>query len=920
MSKRTIYIIILIALIGISGLCFYFLRPRSNVSRSNFLYAVPAESSLIINIGKPVSFFKQLESNPLIQSLNSIESFNTQFRQIQNFFGFLADDDAKLLEMIRNKQSIFSLNLSGKNDVSGILLINLTEKRSTGFIQNIEKLLSINPAASISSRKYNKCTITEISLDGRSYYIAEQNGIAMLSRNSILVEESIRQINNDLTEVHPVLEPLLKTIDLQADAQVFINHKNIDQIFSAEVSKQFKRKISLLPMYCDWTELDVNLKSDKLLFSGFSISKDENPVYNTVFLNQQPYHSKIERVIPQQTTYFLNLCLSDVSVFFEDYQHFLETQNLFLKQADQLSKIEKITGINMVDLFKSIIHHELASASLLSDISTPNSGKFWIIESQSGNTALDQILEIQDAYVQNQGQNLAGWSNEYRIDDQTSFTIYKFPFDNIAQLLFGNIFEGIKTNWVTVYDNYLVFGDSYETVGKVVRANVLGETLNGSSDYNSIKSSMNSRNTIEFYCNTALSLSITNLVLNDKLSSQIAANEELLKFKALTWQISSTGDMLYNNGVLSYSSEISNKPKTVWQSHIKANFDFKPVFVTNHNDTENKEIVLQDLENNFYLINNVGRVMWQIKLDAPILGEVSQIDYFKNGKLQYLFNTANKLYIVDRDGNFVGNYPINFRTQATNGVAVFDYDNNKDYRFFVACNDKVIYAYQPDGKLLQGWELPKTDHEVTQVVQHFRVEGKDYIVASDAMKDYIMHRTGKIRVNTEAIYPHSMNKLNLEERTTSHEPRIVSTASDGTLHYTYFDGKQETKKLIDVSSNHYFNAGNLDTDEELEYLFGDNNTLFLIDNDGASILKKKMDAEISHPPHVYQFSSTKKKIGIACKSLNKIYLYDIAGNLHNGFPLDGCTEFSIGFISNENTNFNLMVGSPDGYLYNYYVE
>jgi hypothetical protein len=42
--------------------------------------------------------------------------------------------------------------------------------------------------------------------------------------------------------------------------------------------------------------------------------------------------------------------------------------------------------------------------------------------------------------------------------------------------------------------------------------------------------------------------------------------------------------------------------------------------------------------------------------------------------------------------------------------------------------------------------------------------------------------------------------------------------------------------------------------------------------------------------------------------------------MHEGFPLNGCTEFSIGLISSERSNFNLLVGSPDGYLYNYYVE
>jgi hypothetical protein len=86
------------------------------------------------------------------------------------------------------------------------------------------------------------------------------------------------------------------------------------------------------------------------------------------------------------------------------------------------------------------------------------------------------------------------------------------------------------------------------------------------------------------------------------------------------------------------------------------------------------------------------------------------------------------------------------------------------------------------------------------------------------------------------------------------------------------------------------------------------------------MLKKEFDKSITHSPNIYTFSGGAKKIGVTCKDENQIYLFDTKGQMHQGFPLAGSTEFSIGFISAEMSNFNLLVGSPDGYLYNYYVE
>ena len=133
----------------------------------------------------------------------------------------------------------------------------------------------------------------------------------------------------------------------------------------------------------------------------------------------------------------------------------------------------------------------------------------------------------------------------------------------------------------------------------------------------------------------------------------------------------------------------------------------KPFFFTNHT-TGAKEIFIQDLKNNTYLINAAGRVIWKVPLNERIIGNIYMIDYFRNGKYQLLFSGKNYLHLLDRNGNYVERYPVKLRSPATNSLAIFDYDNNLNYRLFIAGEDKMIYSYDKTGSVVKGWKPFRT--------------------------------------------------------------------------------------------------------------------------------------------------------------------------------------------------------------------
>jgi uncharacterized protein YjiK len=121
--------------------------------------------------------------------------------------------------------------------------------------------------------------------------------------------------------------------------------------------------------------------------------------------------------------------------------------------------------------------------------------------------------------------------------------------------------------------------------------------------------------------------------------------------------------------------------------------------------TNDREIVFQDEQHNLVQVSSSGRIRWSIPVSGPVLSDIHQIDFFKNGRFQYLFNTAGKIFLIDRNGNNVQGFPITLASPATNGVSVFDYDKNRNYRYFVACEDRKIHAFDHAGKPINGWKF-----------------------------------------------------------------------------------------------------------------------------------------------------------------------------------------------------------------------
>ena len=170
----------------------------------------------------------------------------------------------------------------------------------------------------------------------------------------------------------------------------------------------------------------------------------------------------------------------------------------------------------------------------------------------------------------------------------------------------------------------------------------------------------------------------------------------------------------------------------------------KPYVVRNHSNSQ-LEVIFQDNRNNLYLTNKQGEVLWKKPLEGRVRGDVHQIDFYRNKKLQYLFFSDSLIHLIDRNGNNVDGFPKGAPSaRLYNGSNVIDYDNSRAYRYLAMDRRGDISLFGKTGELLAGWAPKSIGGPLLETPFHVRVRGRDcFVVVETSGNVHLLNRKGE---------------------------------------------------------------------------------------------------------------------------------------------------------------------------------
>lgn len=895
------------------------------------LRAIPLDAGLVIKVNSFSGILSTTNGDSQLWGNLKQYSLISKADSMLHAIDSISKVETTLQQALKSSNLFVSIHIVGNNEPQLLVTANLPSGISGADMEGLLQKY-FEGKYSISEKGYNGATLVTVEsraeLYPETYTLSAHKGVVLFSPSSLLVERAIKQLANPnslLTD--KAFQEIFKTAGTKIEANIFVNHKFFPPLFSKFVAGTFQKGFLGLIDAAHWTELDPIIKPNAIFLNGFSQAPDSLNAYYQIYAHQKPIKMLALDVLPAQTAAFVFLGISNIDSYLQDYRKYLDrTASLReYRQANEL--LAKSIGTDPLSFYSSFFSKELAIAYVPFNDTNDSENWFVVAGTKGKSLAQDEVERLIDAYATKLGENPSKYELTYKVDKDKSIKIFRFPSSSFHKILFGSLFELTSDEYLTFIDSYVVFGSSFEALSRFALANVHNRQLSAEPWFREFSIDLVPESNFTLFVDPRRASSLSKNFLHSKNAINFQQKlENLQNFQGFAFQLIGGKQIVFNNIYLKSNSPSStlaftpsSSPQTVWETRLDTTLNSKPILVVNH-ITQAREIFVQDNLNIIYLINEAGRILWKKALPEAIIGEVSQVDLFKNRKLQLLFNTRNYLYAIDRNGNNVDGFPIKLMSPATNPVAIFDYERNREYRYFLACEDRKIYAFDKNGKKLSGWDFDRTERIVTKPIQHFRVSGLDYIALSDANRPYFLDRKGKERIKPQRLFSPARNSAFVVDEGTAKTPtRFVTTDSLGVVRFIYLDGRVDEKVLGSMSPFHYFDYQDVNADGNSDFITLDGKKLAVFSSEGKEVFAKKFSDEVLPKVMYFNFGANDKKLGVVSQSSAQIYIINSDGTFYKDFPLKGITPFSIGRFASTKTKFNLIVGANSGYIINYAV-
>ena len=786
-----------------AGSYIYFKHQQNNAGSA--IDAVPVNTAAIIEFKDIPGLLKKTQANKVFADISEI-GHAADFAMNLSALDSLLKNDAEFAEMFRGLPLVVSFHNTNMSNYEPLAVMafssNLHGRRALEAITR-----RIEPLGKISYTKYNDAKICKLEhQNGKTQiFMTFHQGYLIASTNEMLLQESVRQTESGYgMNQNPPFVKVRQWSGKNVDANVYLQFKFLNPY----IQKQFVNNLfsdMAIQSLSDWGGFDLTLKDNIWMVNGFTLQNAVKNQWSQLFDGQEAVSSDLIKKVPMDVNGFTWLGISN----FQKYQRSLES---YMESVGQLNRHQ--TNQNSVkEKFGNLMLNQMADnfSHGIMLIAMPDGSSVCAIETK-GSYEAGHLLDL---FVKGRAESPK--VQTFKIDNDTRFDIYEMSLTQVPARVFGPWFGHCKAQFVCQIDNALVFGDTYAVLSRFLYDNVLHKKLQYDPDFDQFSNYItNKSNFCSFVSLNGAETLLSRILSSENITCYHNNQAEFSNFYGLIWQFSSENGFLYHNTFLRHQPTHSNAASTLWETHLDTLAAFKP--------------------------------------------GVQQIDYYRNGKLQMFFNTATKMYLVDRNGNHVERYPIALPSPTHLPVSVFDYTKTKNYRLFVECANADIHVYSIDGKTLPDFSLQRANHVPTAPAQHFINGGKDYISITDAERVCLIDRRGNMLVDySERINPSVNNNLTLIGQGKS-DPSLVLTSADGTLCFLHFDGTITQRKVGDFSPKHFFDIEDICGDATPELIFADSNMLSVFTFDGEKIFERKFGEPITQRPAASRVSSTQQAI------------------------------------------------------------
>ena len=868
-------VILVLSLLGWGGYEVYqrFIKSRT----INSLELISDDAVFLFETQQADYSWQELQNQPVWEALSQFPAFQSLGNQL-SALDSLVGETGFVTKTLRNKQVTVSYHAVGTDKFSLLFTLNFG---SSSPAELLDKLKSKAPKTTrFQTRKYSEQEIYDV-LDGNNsiqWSITVLNNVLLISSSSFVIEEAIRfYLSEDANPISTKLGEQLS--NKEGLGRLILSSKGLVNLLNGVSAAKTSAAIEELKTTDVLLSLELKFEDKQLVFKG--------PIQGLPEVDFLP----------------------SVKAQLAEFESLISTRTQAITQVNLKDNYEAQKLRNSSFVPKSTVSGEVQTRLIDRGFLDFLSGEQYFIEMEPlSGSQKNSVLLVKLENPEQAWKILKEYRDTTEFDPSEQYLqkeILFFPEENFPAHLFNGRFVGFEQTFVSQVGQILLMSNSANGI-----RSVLDDYTQGNTWAKKITDTKNRLSPAAGYSKTFLLPKIwTSWVqtTNPSWSTFIQKYETALKaFTSLGLRIHQSSKGPEATLILGYTSA-SVAPVTANRSFelasgkevsLPENLIFGPKAIKNFNDNT-EDLVVQDQNHVLYVINSAGEQVYSQALTGPILSETFQIDYFKNGKLQLVLATADRIYAIDRLGEPLPGFPKAIPGEKITHLSVLDYDQTLEYRYFIATEKGNLWLLDKTGKDLENWNPLPLGEPTNGTPFHARVPGKgDFMVVLGISGDlHFFSRKGESRSGSPLKLPDGIASPLIFNKTGT--PTLQAVTTGGEILDISFSGEIIKKTQAQKSNRD-------DKFRSLSDQKGNSSLLVLEQFNKTQLFDSQQRLLMTLPLTegktwigYFDFGSSRKIVAVTDLEQGLGYLYDLDGNLLISTPLQSNREIQLSHLPSQ---------------------
>ena len=520
-------------------------------------------------------------------------------------------------------------------------------------------------------------------------------GFLLSSRSETYLSASARHLEEGMSVLST--DRLQDLVAVTSGAvSIFVSHAHAAKILQVYAPSRVRQQASFVKDLTPWSSLTVQeIGEDHLQFRGQTLPGEAAASWLSAYQGVPAQEAAFPEVLPYFTGEALSLSIGDAESFLSRARRF-EDGNGRLARYEKTLKSRSGKDLSPEEWFRSLQPKEVVKAVF---------------------TAEDGISrEVALVRLGKSRKQAARTSNPYR---------------GYLSALLGSPFTVTDTSCAVVGDRWMVFGDG-PAVDAFADKQFLEYTLKDRLSDASVSlpsASLTAYNS--FSENPEMASRLFSGELSDKLSAFVrgAGYAPAVFSLDLSSDRPSYRIRLDKRALKGTKVQVLERDTTVVVP--------TGLFPVQNYTTGKTNYLYQNDHLSICLNDENGKGVWGIPFKERLCGRVESIDYYNNGKIQFLFAAGSKLYLLDRLGHWVNGFPAELGKPVLLGPAAYDFTGAHGYTVMVLHKDNTLEMYNLHGQKPASWQGIRAPETVKSLPEPVSVGGKSYWVVRTSVRTLV---------------------------------------------------------------------------------------------------------------------------------------------------------------------------------------